>query len=108
MEEHLHERDLECARLQNELCEMKKQYHRDKEALKKATKQHKDRAVHSERTLESVGSQLEEAVSTHESQLTSSLMSGGFLHRIQSSQRSSQDWLNQLKKCCHMKLRLLG
>ena len=56
---------MECSQLQNELNEVKKQYHRDKEALKKATKQHRDRAVHSERTLETVGSQLEEAVSGH-------------------------------------------
>lgn len=39
-----------------------KQYHKDKEVLKKATKQHKDRAKFSERTLETVGDQLEEAV----------------------------------------------
>lgn len=42
---------------------MKKFHQRDKEQLKKASKQHKDRAMQSEKTLESVGVQLEEAVS---------------------------------------------
>lgn len=56
-------RDLECSELQHELSEAKKLFQRDKEALKKATKQHKDRAVQNGRTLETVGTQLEEAVS---------------------------------------------
>lgn len=50
--------------MQSEVLDMRKQYHRDKEQLKRATKQHKDHAMHSERTLETVGTQLEEAVSS--------------------------------------------
>ena len=49
--------------MQGEVLELKKFHQQDKEHLKKATKQHKDRAMQSERTLESVGVQLEEAVS---------------------------------------------
>lgn len=55
-------RDLECTQLQTELSEVKKQYQRDKEALKKATKQHKERALQSERTMETIGGQLDLAV----------------------------------------------
>lgn len=58
-------KEMECSRLQTDYSIQKQQYHHDKDALKKASKQHKDRAMHSERTLDSMGGQLEEAVSYH-------------------------------------------
>ncbi len=45
------------------MTEVRTQYQRDKEALKKVSKQQKERAMKNERTLETVGTQLDEAVS---------------------------------------------
>ena len=66
----MHHRDLECSKLQMALSETKSQYHRDKEVMKKANKQQKERTMQNERTLETVGTQLDEAVSGNSPNLT--------------------------------------
>ena len=65
LEEQLSAKEMECSRLQTDYSMLKQQYHHDKDVLKKASRQHKDRALQSERTLDSMGGQLEEAVSYH-------------------------------------------
>ncbi len=68
MEEQLNDCELVNASLRKELSEAKAIFQRDKELLKRATKQHKDRATRNESTLESVSSTLDETVSLHDIQ----------------------------------------
>lgn len=63
LEEQLQERDLHCAKFQASLSDTKRQYQKEKELLKKASKQHKDRANQCEQTLGSITAQLEQSVS---------------------------------------------
>lgn len=50
--------------LESELAEVKRKGHREKEMLKRATKQHKSQAAQSEHTVETLGAQLEDVVRT--------------------------------------------
>lgn len=61
LEDQLHQRDLECEELEGGMQEIKRKAQRDKEALKRATRQHKDRAIQSEQSVEALGNQLEDA-----------------------------------------------
>ena len=63
MEEQLHLREEQCAELEGELAEVKRKGQREKEMLKRATKQHRSQAAQSEHTVETLGAQLEDVVS---------------------------------------------
>lgn len=63
MEEQLRQREERCAELESELAEVKRKGQREKELLKRATKQHRNQAAHSEHTVETLGAQLEDVVS---------------------------------------------
>ena len=62
MQEQLQEREAECSELEGSLAEVRRKAQRDRELLKRATKQHKDRATQNELTVEQLGQHLEETV----------------------------------------------
>ena len=63
IEEKLHQKELRCVELEAKMREEKRRSQHDKDLLKKATRQHKDRAAQNEHTVETLGAQLDETVS---------------------------------------------
>ena len=63
MEEQLCHREERCAVLEAELAEVRRKGQREKEMLKRATKQHRSQAAQSEHTVETLAAQLEDLVS---------------------------------------------
>lgn len=63
VEEKLHQKELRVIELEAQLRDEKRRSQHDKDVLKKATRQHKDRATKNEQTVETLGSQLDETVS---------------------------------------------
>ena len=72
VEEQLHLREERCVELETELAEVKRKGQREKEMLKRATKQHRSQAAQSEHTVETLSAQLEDVVS-HVIKLTTSV-----------------------------------
>ena len=64
MEEQLRHREEKIAELEAELAEVRRKGQREKEMLKKATKQHRNQAAQSEHTVETLAAQIEDMVST--------------------------------------------
>ena len=64
MEEQLRQRDERIGELQEEFAEVKRKGQREKDILKRATKQHKSQAAQSEHTVETLAAQLEDVVCT--------------------------------------------
>jgi regulator of protease activity HflC (stomatin/prohibitin superfamily) len=63
MEEQLRHREQKLAELEAELAEVRRKGQREKEILKRATKQHRSQAAQSEHTVEALAAQIEDMVS---------------------------------------------
>ena len=63
MEEQLRHREEKIAGLEAELAEVRRKGQREKEMLKRATKQHRSQAAQSEHTVEALAAQIEDMVS---------------------------------------------
>ena len=63
MEEQLRHREEKIAELEAELAEVRRKGQREKEMLKRATKQHRSHAAQSEHTVETMAAQIEDMVS---------------------------------------------